>query len=208
MLVAGLLGGLFTLAALREDDQRATIAVAARDLASGARLGAGDVRFEAVRAERALLDALVPDNGGTVSGSVLDGPVRAGDPILRADLRTRAAPQGRRAMSIPIAPTHAVNGRLDVGDRVDVVAAGDREVAIIVADAEVLDIDDPASGALGSTDDTLGVTLAVDARQSQLLAAAIATDEVFLARVTGASSSVGVPPLALEGGGLAPEDGT
>ena len=42
------------------------------------------------------------------------------------------------------------------------------------------------------------VTLAVDARQSQLLAAAIADGEVSLTRTTGARSARGTPPLDLD----------
>jgi hypothetical protein len=41
------------------------------------------------------------------------------------------------------------------------------------------------------------VTLAVDARESQLLAAALADGDFVLTRVTGAPSAADLPPLAI-----------
>ena len=64
--------------------------------------------------------------------------------------------------------------------------AGDREVSIIVADAEVIAVDAKGRGGIGETNSPFTVTIAVDAAQSQLLAAAIADGDISLARTTGA----------------------
>jgi Flp pilus assembly protein CpaB len=134
-----------------------------------------------------------------VRGRVLTGPVFANEPVLEAHLRSRGATDGRRAMSIPVDRARAVNGELAAGDRVDVVVAGDEEIAIVVAGAEVLDVDD--DDAFGTRRGEVRVTLAVDARQSQLLAAALADGDFVLTRVTGAPSSADLPPLAVGGPG-------
>ena len=92
-------------------------------------------------------------------------------------------------MSIPVDPSRAVGGRLAAGDRVDVMFAGDRAVSIIVADAEVLAVDVSGRGGIGETASPFTVTIAVTARQSQLVAAAIADGDISLARTTGARSA-------------------
>jgi Flp pilus assembly protein CpaB len=123
--------------------------------------------------------------------------VFADEPVLQAHLRTRAATSGRRAMSIPVDRARAVNGDLAPGDRVDVVVAGDDAVSIVVADAEVLGVDD--DDALGARRGEVRVTLAVDARESQLLAAALADGDFVLTRVTGSPSAADLPPLVRSG---------
>src|SRR4029453_18753981 len=120
-------------------------------------------------------------------GHVLTAPVFADEPVLQAHLRARAATSGRRAMSIPVDRARAVNGDLAPGDRVDVVVAGDDAVSIVVADAEGLGVDD--ADALGARRGEVRVTLAVDARESQLLAAALADGDFVLTRVTGSPSA-------------------
>ena len=66
-------------------------------------------------------------------GRIATVTIESGEPIIRRELRTRAAKAGLRAMSIPIDPSRAVGGRLAAGDRIDVLFAGDHEVSIIVA---------------------------------------------------------------------------
>ena len=107
-------------------------------------------------------------------------------------------------MSIPIDPARAVGGRLAAGDRVDVLFAGERAVSIIVADAPVLAVDarGGASG-LGESTSPFTVTIAVTARQSQLVAAAVADGNISLARTTGAVSGRGTAPQPLDRVGAA-----
>ena len=101
-------------------------------------------------------------------------------------------------MSIPIDPARAVGGRLAAGDRVDVLFAGEQAVSIIVADAEVLAVDARVAAASASRASPFTVTIAVTARQSQLVAAAVADGEISLARTTGARSARGTAPQSLD----------
>jgi Flp pilus assembly protein CpaB len=194
MLVAGLAGLVLTLAVLRPGAGGQRVAIAARDLEAGAVLADRDVRFERVSASDRLAGAyLTARELAGVRGRVLTTPVFADEPLLEAHLRARAATDGRRAMSIPVDRSRAVNGKLAAGDRVDVVVAGDDEVTIVVAGAEVLDVD--GDDAFGTRRGELRVTLAVDARESQLLTAALADGDFVLTRVTGAPSSADLAPL-------------
>jgi Flp pilus assembly protein CpaB len=101
-------------------------------------------------------------------------------------------------MSIPIEASRAAGGRIEPGDRVDVVFAGAHEASIIVPDARVLAVDEPGRGGIGEVSQPFTVTIAVDAHQSQLLAAAIADGELSITRTTGATSSEGTAPVSLE----------
>jgi pilus assembly protein CpaB len=200
MVVAGLVGMLLTLALLRSADRRVEVAVAAHDLRAGSVVGPGDIRSERVKMDDDLLDTVLgPDDVADLEGAVATETIRAGELIARTDVRAPAASSGLRAASIPIEPARAVNGELVPGDRVDVLLAAEQEVAIIVADAEVLDVSDPdAGGALGEVDEQFTVTLAVDAPETQLLAAAITDGDILIARSTGARSADGTPPLPID----------
>lgn len=198
MLVAGTLGLVFTLAVLRDAPGDRRVAVAARDLVAGTVLRRTDLRFEPVAADDRLIAHFVePRDLSSLAGRVLTRSVVAGEPLIGAQLRPVAAPQGRRAMSIPVERARAVNGRLAPGDRVDVVVARDGVVAVVVAGAEVLDVDDGDGGVLGRHPGEVSVTLAVDVQESQLLAAALADGDFVLTRVTGAMPATGAPPLTI-----------
>jgi Flp pilus assembly protein CpaB len=195
MLVAGVAGLVITLGVLRPDSGGERVAIAARDLEAGTVLGPGDVRFESVSVPDRVAGRYVTLRElSRLRGRVLTAPVFADEPVLEAHLRSGAATDGRRAMSIPVDRARAVNGDLAPGDRVDVVVAADDVVSIVVAGAEVLDVDDDA---FGTRRGEVRVTLAVDARESQLLAAAIADGDFVLTRVTGAPSAADLPPLTI-----------
>lgn len=199
MIVAGLLGMVLGIAALRHEPGGVEVAVAAHQIRAGESVTAGDFRSARVQMQQRLLATFVQarDVRG-LRGRIATVTIESGEPIIRRELRTRAAKAGLRAMSIPIDPSRAVGGRLATGDRIDVLFAGDHEVSIIVRDAEVIAIDAKGRGGIGETSSPFTVTIAVNARQSQLLAAAIADGDISLARTTGARSSLGTEPQVLD----------
>jgi Flp pilus assembly protein CpaB len=200
MVVAGLLGLLLTVAVLRRADDRQPVAVAAHDLSPGAVLSESSIRYEQVKMGDSLLGTVLqPDDVERLRESVAVYPIAAGELIPRRAVRSSAAPDGKRAMSIAIDPARAVNGDLEAGDRVDVILAASHEVSIIVADAEVLGVGRPdRGGAFGGVDDKFTVTLAVDARESQLVAAGIASGDIVVTRTTGSRPAESTPPLAID----------
>jgi Flp pilus assembly protein CpaB len=201
MIVAGLLGALLGLAALRSEPAGVDVVVAAHEIRGGEAVRRSDFRTERVQAPDRLLRTLIrPRQLHALRGHVATSTVEAGEVVIRRELRPRAARGGLRSMSIPIDPARAVGGRLAVGDRVDVLNASDREVSIVVRDAEVLAVDAKGRGGIGETSSPFTITIAVDARQSQLLAAAIANGDISIARTTGAASSQGTTPQAVDRG--------
>lgn len=198
MIVAGLLGLVLTMVAIRAAEHTERVAAAAGTIEAGRSLRAADVRWVDVRLPDDLAARAVhPGDLDGLVGMVAATSIRAGDLLTDADFRPVAAAGGKRAMSVPIDPARAVNGELTAGDRVDVLLARGGEVDVVVADAEVLDVHDPGGGALGGADAQFAITLAVDVRESQLLTGAIADGELAVTRSTGADSAAQAAPLVI-----------
>jgi Flp pilus assembly protein CpaB len=199
MVVAGLVGVVLSFAALRQQEGDTRVLVAAREIRAGEVVHRDDFRTEAVTMSPSLLTTIVrAADARSVAGRVAATTIDRGELVARRTLRPRAARHGLRAMSVPIDPARAVGGRLAAGDRVDVLFAGERAVSIIVADAEVLAVDARDRGGIGQSTSPFTVTIAVSARESQLVAAAIADGELSLALTTGARSSAGTAPESLD----------
>ncbi|HYO03660.1 MAG TPA: SAF domain-containing protein [Mycobacterium sp.] len=125
-VAAGALVLLAAVAALRPDpsDGRADVVVAARDLAPGVELAAGDLRVESRSA------TTIPDgsqtNTGDLVGATLTGPARRGEVLTDVRVlssRLADAAAGPDARIVPVHPTDAA--LLDLvrpGDVVDVLA--------------------------------------------------------------------------------------
>ena len=155
----------------------ATVVVAARDLAAGDTIGAGDAELRRVPA------AVVPDDAATEVplGAVVTQPVFAGEVVLAGRLApdglsgvAALLPAGSRAVAIPADP--AIVPPLDPGDAVDVhvAAALDGGFAVpvlVTARAPVVEVTDHA------------VTIAVPASQVPVVASAATSGLVFLALV-------------------------
>ena len=196
MIGAGLVGAVLTIALLRQADTREDIAVASHALTPGMVLSEDDLRWTSARVDEDL-PVLRRTGLGQFDGMVVSNRVAEGEVLAPSDLRPASAPNDRRAVSVPIDRERAVGGDLAPGDRVDVVYAGDREVAIVVAGAEVLDVDDDRGGGLGQGIGEFSVTLAVTAQEMQLLTAAISDGDLLLARSTGSKSADDEPPLSI-----------
>jgi pilus assembly protein CpaB len=199
MAIAGIVGVVLSFAVLRQREGATAVLVAAHEIRGGEAVTAADFRIvRATLTPEVLATVARAHDRRRVAGRIAGSTIAEGELISIRTLRPRAAPHGLRAMSIPIDPGRAVGGRLAAGDRVDVLFAGAREVAIIVPDAPVLAVDARGRGGIGESASPFTVTIALDARQSQLVAAAVADGEISLARTTGARSARGVAPKALD----------
>jgi Flp pilus assembly protein CpaB len=201
MTVAGLAAAVLAFAALRSRPGDLRVAVAAHEIRAGERVVAADFRVASVSVADARLGPLVRAGDlSTIAGRIAGATIEPGELVPRRLLRPRAARGGLRAISIPIDPARAVGGHLAVGDRVDVLLADERSVAIIVPDAEVLAVDERGRGGIGDSASPFTVTIAVDEEQSRAIAAAVVGDGLSLARTTGAT-----PAAASDDRASAPE---
>lgn len=183
VVVAGVLAFLANLVVLRGSDDPTLVAVAARDLAAGERITADDVSLEPVDAEDSILGSFVTDPDW-LEGRVVAVPVPESSPIVAGMLRSVAAPDGLRALSLPVPRERAVGGGLEVGDRVDVISVTDGVSRYVAAGVEVLAVPAEQTGLAGAG--THFVVVAVDADQALALTAAVAAGGIDLVRSTGA----------------------
>ena len=202
MIVAGLLAFLVNLSFLRSVDDRTLVAVAARDMPAGSRVSAADFHLVPVGAEGALLERLVTEDRLEDLEGFLGQDIEAGGLVELADVVASAAPDGLRAMSIPIDSEHAVGGALRAGDVVDVIAVEDGTAGYVLIGARVLAVAGQASGPLG-TSRGFYVTLALGSEEALLLAEALAEGSVEVVRSTGAE-----PPTQPPAGGEEAEGGS
>jgi Flp pilus assembly protein CpaB len=100
-------------------------------------------------------------------------------------------------MSVPVDPAMAVGGRLAAGDRIDVLFTDHSVASVIVTDAKVLAVDERGRGGIGESSSPFTVTIAVNASESLLVAAAIVDGNISIARTTGAASSLGTAPQSI-----------
>jgi Flp pilus assembly protein CpaB len=166
------------------------LAVASRDLATGHRLSIDDLRLADVPDQLAPPGGLRPEE---LSGRVLAAPVSRGEPIAAQRLLAPAAwtaPAGTVPLPVRFADA-GVTGLLSAGQRVDVLAAPDREVTgaqqearVVAAGALVLAVADSAGSDLalgGTADDAPVVVLAVTRPQALTLVGAQAGGRLWFA---------------------------
>jgi Flp pilus assembly protein CpaB len=187
-VTAGLLVGLALVLALRPSPpagppavRTVPVVVAATDLPAGALLGPGDLAVVDLPAP------LAPDGASgqdaALTGQVLAGPVRRGEPVT--DVRVvgpglwSQVPAGQVAAPVRLADL-AVATLLRPGDRVDVLATGPEAGAVEVVAAGALVLSAPAGTEPGApatapSEDTGLLVLAVAPETAQGLARAATT---------------------------------
>jgi Flp pilus assembly protein CpaB len=186
MILAGLLAFLLVLVVLRERGETLQIAVTVEQIDAGTSLQRSDIRFATLSDadEELLRTFLTPGEFAAVvdEGWIASRTIAAGVALSANDFRSEATSSSYRAMSLPVASAHAVNGAIVAGDRVDVIAV-DRGIAAYVAvDVEVIAV----SAATSSTRSGFALTVAVDDSTSLRLAAAINSAAIEVVRSTGA----------------------
>lgn len=190
MILAGVLTFVLVANALRSRDATVEVALAVADVAPGAVLGAGSIRTAALPASSSLRDSLVAPEVLGAERWVATRRIAAGEPLLRSALLRAAAPNGLRAMSVPVSPDHAAGGELNIGDRVDVISADGPQALYVVRNAEVIGVA-PRRGSAGLSSSPTGqfyVTIAVEADPALRLAAAIRAGKLEVLRSTGADA--------------------
>jgi Flp pilus assembly protein CpaB len=188
MVLAGALGVLLTLTVLRSADDTRPVLVAARDLAPGTVLEDASFRVAHVHADAAILATLyASDQLGALRGHVVTSVVHEGELVAHTAVAERDG-RSARTMSFPIPRSRAVAGKLETGDRVDVLAVDhdSGRADYVVTDAEVVSAESRSAGALAGASDDVTVTLVVDPESAPALAAALDGRTVMLVRATGA----------------------
>ncbi len=205
VLLAGLFGGVLTLAALRADARDVGVLVAARDMRVGARIDASDVRTVVVHGDVSNLGTLLRGNDAARAvGSVVVAPLRRGEPLRNSDISAQAASGGARAVTFAVDESDALAGALGAGDRIDVVAVAHdgSDAGYVLVDAPVLAVSAPrGSGPLHSSDGRLDITVASSGDDALRLVGALTNARVVVVNATGATPLAHAPRYPLPTGG-------
>jgi Flp pilus assembly protein CpaB len=186
MVVAGLVGAALTLGIVRGSAHGTEIVVASHDLRPGDRIGPDDLTTRTVRMDGALLAHFTPVARATsVRGRVVGRRLDAGVPVTPDALVSTSARHPVRTMSIPVDRSRALDGALEAGDAVDVIASSDSATAYAARGVEVVAVS-AGSGSLPTSDDHVVVTVVVDTRSALDIARAQSSGDVTLVRSIGA----------------------
>jgi Flp pilus assembly protein CpaB len=208
LLVAVAALGVYTAHRQGSAGPTTTYLVAAVDLDAGARLRAADLRPEPMQLPDTVSDGTF-STAADLDGAVTLAPLRAGELLQRSAVippgvgDTADAPPVSE-FSFALERTRAVNGALNRGERVDLLATyGTSDTArthVVVRDALVTDIDNDAGDTIGSAS-TVTVTLSLPSRDDVLEAAhATQVAEVTLVRATRAGRDDPSSSLEMFGG--------
>lgn len=187
MVLAGILAFLLVLAVLRNRAETVEIAVTDVAIEAGAGLERSAIRYATIGdADADLLNGfLTPDevDQALVEGWVAVRTVAVGVPLRPSDFRREDAASGLRAMSVPVGTTHAVNGAIVPGDRIDIIVVDRGTAGYVATDVEVIGVGAAPTSASGG----FALTVAVDDATSLRLALAISDGAIQVVRATGAA---------------------
>jgi Flp pilus assembly protein CpaB len=189
MVVAGLLGALLTLSALRAANDSHPVLVAAHDIVPGTVIDGRSFRASDIHADSGVLATLFDASSvDDLRGQIAVARIPSGSLLTHDDIRAVAAGEAPRAMSFPIPVTRAVGGALVAGDRVDVLSVQHNtgRAKFVATGATVLAFSNHGGGALQGSDDA-SITLGVEPEVAARIASALETGSVTLVRATGAA---------------------
>jgi Flp pilus assembly protein CpaB len=159
-------------------------------LVAGSDLPAGTPLSELDLTVRNTTDAdglVVGDEPGELSDWVLVAPIASGEPILPSLLRAPEVQAAPDLLALELDRAHAVLGRIDPGDRVDIYASTSRpgeptETRLVASSVFVVDATVSDSTVNG---DQIQLLLAVDDALAATLTAAMNGSDLDLVRIGG-----------------------
>jgi len=194
VLLAGLVGTGLTLTALHRAEHNVAVVAVTHAVSEGTTLRSSDLTTVMLHADGGVLASFVlGDALPSVVGKVATTNIASGAVVRASELRSVAAYEGTRSMSIAVDASDAVDGTLQAGDRVDVagVARDGGDAGFIATNVRVISATSPRSiGPLKQTASRITLTLAVDGTQALALVQAQANGHIVFVNATGAITSI------------------
>jgi hypothetical protein len=195
----GLMAALavFVLVTVLLQDRREMVMVAmtSERVPAGATITEGMVERAEVPASVRFSGDLVPFDEAV--GATASRTLQPGEPVARSAVGARSEASGARVMAIPVKSWQAAGGELDVGDRVDVIDAGEGGPRYVLSGAAVVGraTSERSGGLVASQSNAdLWVSVEVTAAQALDLAAVIDGNDFVLVRSTGATDEASAAP--------------
>lgn len=208
LLVAVAAVGTFAAYSGASSDHRLPYVVAAHPLHPGQRLSLSDLTTARMLLPTGLADRRAFHDAGLLVGATVVGPVGAGELVQASDVVRGAAALYADEVSFSIDAARAVNGALQNGETVAVLATygsgADASTSMVVRVAHVVDVEAQA-GALGSQSNQT-ITLGLDSPADALaLVNAVDAGQVVLVReADGSSAGAGPASYRAPSGSIGP----
>jgi Flp pilus assembly protein CpaB len=198
------LAALGVFVAARGAGQKSTheYVVAAHEVTAGTRLSDADLSTAALELPGGLASHAFTSRQSVV-GQVAVAHLSAGDLVQSSVVAAGDAADARMQLSIPVERARALDGTLEPGERVDVLATyagdGNGNTIVVARDAEVRRVDNGARNALSASDNSVLVLAVNDPDAALAVAHASQAGKITIVRATGAheldpSSSYQPPP--------------
>jgi len=189
LLVALAMVAAFVVASGAGDGPTGRVVVVTRPLPIGHQLAADDLHVEPVDVSDALASVTFTDPDDLI-GKVTVAPLTTGEIVGRSALVDLGADGAAgHAFSFPVNRERAVNGHLQPGDQIDVLATygtGSTARTLVVArGVQVLDLESAGNASLGSTGKVVVTVSLADADQVLATAHAAEVAALTLVRSTG-----------------------
>lgn len=127
-LVAAAAVGVFAAYINATAEPTTTYLVATQDIPVGGRVTEGMLRAVALDLPLELTDTAIPgDAADQLIGRQVLGPVSTNDLLVRTIFQSPSTPEGTATFSFSIAPSRALGGNVNPGDRIDLVATYDQQ---------------------------------------------------------------------------------
>lgn len=190
-LVAAAAVGVFTAYTGATAPPTSSYLVAVEPVPAGERVEASDLALVALELPPQLAEQAYADVSAVV-GAVAVAPLGAGELIQSGDVAVSAGPTAARELSFAVQRASAVQGSLQSGERVDVLATygsePDSYTIVVASGVPVLSVES-GGGELG-TQGELVVRVGVnDADDALALAHAVANGQLMVVRATAAEDA-------------------
>jgi Flp pilus assembly protein CpaB len=184
--------GVFVASRGAGEHRSRSFVVVARDVTAGTTLSPSDLTVSAIDLPDQVAARSFTEPAAVV-GQIAVAPLTAGELVESSNLVGGDATDSRVELSLPIERSRAVDGLLQPGEKVDVLATyadgGPGETVVVTRDAEVRRVDSGSHTALGATDDTILVLAIADPDEALAVAHASQAGKVTVIRSTGVHAS-------------------
>lgn len=162
----------------------------AQDLPSGAVISADDLTTSEIAAS-AEMKTRYAFAGTDLIGAVVVRPISAGEMVPLGSVAPPGTPVDGRAVTIPVAPEHAVGGAISPGDLIDVfvtsnAGAPEARTSLLVSGAEVTNVI-RSEGVVVGDGEMIGLTVLTSSADAERIVHAIRSGEIDVALVRGAA---------------------
>ena len=210
MLLAGLVAFLVFLVATRPKDS-VQVAVAKDPIAAGTPFSSDLIEYRSMSLLPADAKSFITHaDVNRLRRATAELSIESGDILTRRDFAPSVSNKTPRTMSIEVDPTRANGGKLDVGDKVDLIDIGNSPT-FAATNLKIVAVNKGGrSGAsLGIASTSFSITVEVTVPQSLAIASAIQGGKFEIIRSTGATPISSDDLAALAGGiGDTPTDQT